>query len=400
MFLPIGDTPNPRITPYVTYLLIGVNVAVFLLLSLPLMVRQPDLNDPLLLDYLRILGVQGSISAQSVLEHISAYDLIVFRYGYRPAEPSLISLGTTMFLHAGWMHLLGNMLFLWIFGDNVEHRLGAFKYLLAYLATGVCATLFFAFFVPDSQVPLVGASGAVSGILGLYFLWFPRNQVKVFIFFIIIFQVVQIPARLVLGFYLLIDNLLPFLINGGGGGGVAHGAHIGGFVAGLGLAWTIDRGPGVLWRWQPTGRMGPEEERPSAAATERREPGVAEQISAWLQVGDLRRAASCYLNLKQRDERRQVNGEDVLQIGDFLLENKACDEALSVFRRFVSDRANDTRLARAYLGAGRALLDKPRCATSAYHYFLAALDVARDPDDRDAARSYLAAIEKARKRQD
>lgn len=400
MFLPIGDTPNPRTTPYVTYLLIGVNVAVFLLVSLPLIVRQPDLSDPRLLDYLRILGVQGSISAQAVLEHLSAYDLFVFRYGYRPAEPSLISLGTTMFLHAGWMHLLGNMLFLWIFGDNVEHRLGGFRYLLTYLATGVAATLFFAFFVPDSQVPLVGASGAISGILGLYFLWFPRNQVKVFIFFIIIFQIVQIPARLVLGFYLLIDNILPFLINGAGGAGVAHGAHIGGFVAGLGLAWIIDRGPDVLWRRQPNPRKAREDERQPAAATERRAPEVAEQISAWLQAGDLRRAASSYLSLTQREARRQVDGEDVLQIGEYLLENHACDDALSVFRRFVSDRTNDSRLARAYLGAGRALLGKPRCATSAYHYFLAALDVAREPGERETARTYLAAIETARARED
>ena len=80
-----------------------------------------------------------------------------------------------MFLHAGWTHLLGNMLFLWIFGDNLEARLGPAKYLAVYLGTGVAATLFFAVFQPDSYIPLVGASGAISGVLGCYFLWFPKN---------------------------------------------------------------------------------------------------------------------------------------------------------------------------------------------------------------------------------
>jgi membrane associated rhomboid family serine protease len=134
------------------------------------------------------------------------------------------------------------MLFLWIYGDNVENRLGRFGYLLAYIGSGVAATLFFAIFVPGSDVPMVGASGAISGVLGFYYLWFPRNQVKVFIFlFPFIMNTFLLPARLVLGLYLLLDNLIPFLVNSGTATGVAHGAHIGGFVAGLALAFGIDR---------------------------------------------------------------------------------------------------------------------------------------------------------------
>ncbi len=252
MFLPIGDTPNPRTTPHATWLLIGLNVAVFLFVTLPLSGSRVDLNDPLLLDYLRSIGASGSIPAEAILQQVSAYDLTVYQYGYRPGDPSLLSMFSAMFLHAGWMHLLGNMLFLWIFGDNVEHRLGPGRFLLAYLGTGVAATLFFALFAPGSQVPMIGASGAISGVLGLYFLWFPRNKVKVFVFFIIIFQVVKIPARLVLGFYLVVDNLLPFLLSGtGDGGGVAHGAHIGGFLGGLALAWGIDR---IYPAWRARGQ--------------------------------------------------------------------------------------------------------------------------------------------------
>ncbi|PNU19864.1 hypothetical protein C2E25_10560 [Geothermobacter hydrogeniphilus] len=392
MFLPIGDTPNPRSTPYATWLLIGLNVAVFLLVTLPLSGSRVDLNDPLLLDYLHSIGARGSIPVEAILQQVSAYDLTVFRFGYRPAAPSLLSMFSAMFLHAGWMHLLGNMLFLWIFGDNVEHRLGPVRFLLAYLATGVAATLFFAFFEPGSQVPMIGASGAISGVLGLYFIWFPRNKVKVFIFFIIIIQVVEIPARLVLGFYLLVDNLLPFLFAGAGGGGVAHGAHIGGFVGGLALAWGIDR---LLPAWKGRRLRGRE---PGPADTGDRGETVAEEIRRLLAEGHPGRAVSRYLSLETREQRRQVDGDQVLAIGDFLLAGGAHDEALSVFRRFIADRGNDSRLSRAYLGAGRALMHKPRCMTSAYHYFLGALDVAEDPSDIEAARRYIAAIQNPDKR--
>jgi membrane associated rhomboid family serine protease len=242
MLLPIGDTPNPPGRSYLTYLLIGLNLAVFLAISLPLTQAAPDLNDPLLFDYLRAVGGQGRISAQDILLQVSAYDQFVFRYGFRPTDPSLLTLFSSLFLHGGWMHLAGNMLFLWIFGDNVEYRLGRFGFLLTYLATGIAATLFFALFVPGSPVPLIGASGAISGILGCYFVWFPRNRIKTFVFlFPILMNTVLVPARLVLGFYLLIDNLLPFLLTPAGGSGVAHGAHIGGFFAGLAIAGGLDR---------------------------------------------------------------------------------------------------------------------------------------------------------------
>lgn len=242
MLLPIGDLPNPRRIPWATWLLMAANIAVYLLVTLPESFLRPDLNDPLLIDYLRILGQHDPRPLPELLGQVSAYELTVFRYGFRPAFPSPTSLFSSLFLHAGWLHLAGNMLFLYIFGDNVEDRLGSFRFLLVYLATGVAATLFFALFVPGSQVPLIGASGAISGVLGCYFLWFPRNQVKVFLFLFPFFvTTVLVPARLVLGFYLIVDNLLPFLVTATDGGGVAHGAHIGGFLAGMGMAAVAGR---------------------------------------------------------------------------------------------------------------------------------------------------------------
>ncbi|MBN2428663.1 MAG: rhomboid family intramembrane serine protease [Deltaproteobacteria bacterium] len=240
MFIPIGDSPNPPSRPYVTIALIALNVAVFILITMPLSRIRPDFNDPVLVEYVRNLGAHMDV--RYLLQNVSAYDLIIFKYGFRPSSPSLVALLTSLFLHGGFAHLAGNMLFLWIFGDNVEYRLGRLGFLLTYLAGGICATLFFALFAPGSSIPLVGASGAISAILGSYFIWFPHNQVKVFIFlFPILMTTVLIPAKIVLGFYLLVDNLLPFLLTAGQGTGVAHGAHIGGFLAGLALAYGLNR---------------------------------------------------------------------------------------------------------------------------------------------------------------
>ena len=244
MFLPLSDAPNPGGRPYVTYGLIALNVLVYLLVSLPLGSAPPDPDDPALPAYLQVVREQlpPGVSMRAVLNDLSAYDLYVFEHGYKPAAPQIPDLFYSLFLHGGFMHLVGNMLFLWIYGDNVEYRLGSLGFLFWYLATGVAATLFFALFSPGSSIPLVGASGAISGVLGFYFLWFPRNTVRMFVFLFPFFMnVVAVPARIVLGVYLILDNLLPFVLAGSDGGGVAHGAHIGGFVAGLAAAWIIDR---------------------------------------------------------------------------------------------------------------------------------------------------------------
>jgi len=241
VFIPISDYPPSRGAPWMTIALIVVNVAVYLLITLPLSAERPAPNDPLLAEYLRAIGsaLPPNVPLQAVLAEITRYDLFVFAHGFRPAAPSAADLFTAMFLHGGFLHLAGNMLYLWVYGDNVEHRLGPVWFLFWYLVTGAAATLFFTLFAWNAQVPLVGASGAISGVLGFYFVWFPFNTVRLFVF-LFPFYVgnLFLNARIVLGLYLVVDNLFPLLF-AGAGSPVAHGAHIGGFIAGMAVAWWM-----------------------------------------------------------------------------------------------------------------------------------------------------------------
>ncbi len=143
--------------------------------------------------------------------------------------PAWATLLTSMFLHGGFMHLAGNMLYLWIFGDNVEEVMGRGRFLVFYLLCGVAAGLTQALLDPGSKIPMVGASGAISGVLGAYFLLFPRANVKVLMF---PFGLVFVPALIVLGLWFLLQ-LLDGLRGPSGEGGVAFWAHVGGFVAGM-----------------------------------------------------------------------------------------------------------------------------------------------------------------------
>jgi membrane associated rhomboid family serine protease len=138
---------------------------------------------------------------------------------------------TSMFLHGGWMHLIGNMLYLWIFGNNVEDAMGHTRYVLFYLLCGIAAALAQALPNPQSTVPMIGASGAISGVLGAYLLLFPRAQVLVFIPLGFFSRAVHLPAIFVLGFWIVLQ-LINSAFAPAEGGGVAFGAHVGGFVAG------------------------------------------------------------------------------------------------------------------------------------------------------------------------
>jgi len=385
MFFPIGDTPNPPGRAYVTWVLVAVNVGIYLLVTLPAVYGKVNLQDPLLHEYLRIIGALGKVSARQVYEQLSAYDLLVFQYGFRPAEFSPVTLFSSLFLHGSFMHLAGNMLFLFIFGDNVEFRLGRLRFLLTYLACGIAATLFYALFAAESQVPLIGASGAISGVLGCYFLWFPRNRVRCFIFlFPFIMTSIYLSARLVLGFYLLIDNLLPFLFVPSTSSGVAYGAHIGGFLGGLGIALGADQ----YYRFRRGWSRPAKTESPSLASLQ--------QICPSVLSGDLAGASDCYLNIESRDQRLQVDSADALAVGNYLLSEERSQEALHVFRRFIAERQSDERIDQAYLGAGKALLQQPRYQTSAYHYFLSAIDLARSEQLAAEARMQLRLIEQQR----
>lgn len=171
--------------------------------------------------------------------------LVVFSFGaipyeithgvavYRPVHiPTSLTLFTSMFVHGGFLHLAGNMLYLWIFGNNVEDRMGRFRFLVFYFICGLAAVFTHIFISPDSRVPMVGASGAISGVLGAYLLLFPRARVLTVIPIFFFVRVVYLPAALLIGFWILVQVVNGF-VSLKVEGGVAWFAHIGGFVAGL-----------------------------------------------------------------------------------------------------------------------------------------------------------------------
>jgi len=210
--LPIGDERVHGPAPLVTFGLIALNVLAFLV----------ELTQP---------------SEAALQSFIQAWGVVPREYSLARDLPPTIplpfwsTLVTSMFLHGGWMHLGGNMLYLWIFGDNLEKVMGAVRFLTFYLACGVAASLAHIFFGSGSSIPAVGASGAISGVLGGYLVLFPRNRVRV----LTRGGIAHVPAIVVLSFWIVIQ-----MINGIGSmaattetAGVAYMAHIGGFVAGL-----------------------------------------------------------------------------------------------------------------------------------------------------------------------
>ncbi len=391
MVLPIGDAPNPRGVPVVTYLLIAANVAVYLLVTLPLGERRPAANDPALHEYVRVMShaVANRAQLQQVLTSVSAYDLVVFRWGFRPAAPSAADLFTCMFLHAGFLHLFGNMLFLWIYGDNVEHRLGPVRYLCWYLGTGIAATLFHMLGASGSEIPLVGASGAISGILGFYFVWFPRNRVRLlWLLPPFLMQVFEVPARIVLGIYLVLDNLLPYLIVSSDAG-VAHGAHIGGFLAGLAAAWVMDRR-------EVTVRPG--EFADALEVSLREEPQWRARIAGAIDQGRMEEAAVEYFEVPAHASRGLLTPERSMALARWLQEHRHLEAALAVARRHMRDFPNGPGLAEAHLLAGQVLLESQQ-PTPAYQHFLAVLDAGSDGAMAAAARAGIASVERLQKRQ-
>ncbi|MBK9139389.1 MAG: rhomboid family intramembrane serine protease [Verrucomicrobia bacterium] len=383
MILPLSDAPNPKGAPIVTWSLIALNVLIFVLISWPLSQQPADPNDPLLREYLTTVRevLPSGVSVRDVLRNTSAYDLYTFQHGFRPAQPELRDLFTSLFLHGGLAHLLGNMLFLWIYGDNVEYRLGRLRYLFYYLLTGVAATLFYSLFAPNSKLPLVGASGAISGVLGFYFIWFPKNTVRLFVFLFPFFMnVIQVSARFVLGIYLVLDNLLPFVLtHGSQGGGVAHGAHIGGFIAGLLIA---------LLRNRRETMAAPKEYRPSRKAP----PAPLDEVADALERGDMAGAASAYFALPPEQTRRLLTPAEMLALGDWLAANGHPDAALTMYRRLLRDYPRGPGLAEAHTGAGWVQLEAKGQVAAAYQHFMEALDLDPAPETFTRARAGLDAV--------
>ena len=240
--IPVGDDANPRGGfPIVNLAIIGVNIAVFVLLQLP--------SDAFTMGFsaipFEITHGKDLVGAVGVILPDGSRGVIVEAPGPSPIWLTLI---TSTFMHGGWAHLLGNMLFLYIFGDNVEESFGPLLYLAFYLVVGVIASLTHVLFNPESVIPSLGASGAISGVLAGYLILFPNNRVTVISFITFIPFRYQVPAIVMIGIWALLQ-----FVNGFGSiavseqtSGVAYMAHVGGFIAGLVLTFLlrpfIDRG--------------------------------------------------------------------------------------------------------------------------------------------------------------
>jgi rhomboid family protein len=209
--IPLRDINPRRRFPLVTLILILLNVAVFI--------------------YELLLPSENALNS------------MMFTWGLVPArlmqlEPqAIVTIFTSMFIHSGFMHIIGNMLYLWIFGDNIESALGSLRFIVFYLLCGVGAALGQVLMGPGSEIPMIGASGAISGVLGAYLLLYPRAEVETLIFLGIFVRLVRLPALVVLGMW-IVTQLISSLASLGAtaAGGVAVFAHVGGFVMGLVLA--------------------------------------------------------------------------------------------------------------------------------------------------------------------
>ncbi len=228
---PIRDhNPSGR-TPYVTLALIALNVIVF-------------------------LATYVSASDWDLARTYATWGMVPGRLMAGQGYETLI---THMFLHGGWMHILGNMLFLWIFGDNLEDLLGHVRFLLFYIVSGLAAAALQIAPDPMSPVPMVGASGAIAGVMGGYLLMFPKARVDVLVIIIIFFRIFTLPAWVILGLWLGIQ-VFSGLATPTDAGGVAYWAHVGGFAAGLVLMVPVWRRRGAQGYWQETQGQPPHAE--------------------------------------------------------------------------------------------------------------------------------------------
>ncbi len=175
---------------------------------------------------------------------------LLFTYGVVPAQLQLLTVFTSMFLHGGWLHFLGNMLYLWIFGDNVEDRLGHGRFVLFYLACGAAAALAHVWVNPASRVPTIGASGAIAGVMGAYFVLYPNSRVLALVPLVIIFEVIEVPAIVFLGIWFVMQffsGVGSLAETGARMGGVAFWAHVAGFLSGVAGVLVLKKPSRTRW---------------------------------------------------------------------------------------------------------------------------------------------------------
>ena len=227
MVMPLRDDDTDRHTvPVVTYVLIAINVIVWLI---ELGLGEKFINGFSTVPY-EISHNTDLVGTKTVEAGGQSIPITL----YPGPTPIYLTLLTAMFMHASWMHIIGNMLYLWIFGDNIEDRLGHGKFVVFYLISGLVASAAHILVGTESVIPSLGASGAIAGVLGAYLVLFPKRKVKV----LMLRQIVHMPAFMVLGLWILLQVFGQFSVTGEGGG-VAYMAHIGGFVAGVVLIFLL-----------------------------------------------------------------------------------------------------------------------------------------------------------------
>ncbi len=223
--IPLKDYNPTRTFPFLTIALIVLNIAVFI---------QDRLTGHL--EKVLVRTGEGVVATTQFVGGLSVhFALVPARLMVHPAL-EWQTVFTSMFLHGNWLHIGSNMLYLWIFGNNIEDALGRIRFLLFYFACGAAAAAAQIFSDPHSTIPMVGASGAIAGVLGAYLLLFPRARVLTLVPIFIIFTTVELPAYLIIGYWALIQFLNAYWLEDGGmlrGGGVAYFAHVGGFTAGI-----------------------------------------------------------------------------------------------------------------------------------------------------------------------
>lgn len=224
--IPLKDDNPTETVPFVNYGLIAANVVVFIYML-----------------------YMGPAAAERLVLHYSVRPIEFFGPESHPGLQAYTAVLTSMFLHGGILHLAGNMLFLWIFGDNIEDYLGHVKYLFFYVACGVAAVFAHGLTHSGSNLPMLGASGAISGVLGAYLILFPRAGVWTFFFFIFFWQIIKVPAVVIIGLWIVVQAVNGILTYDKAGAGVAWFAHLGGFIAGIVLIFILkDMAGRKAWR--------------------------------------------------------------------------------------------------------------------------------------------------------
>ena len=246
---PIRDDNPHYTTPYVTYGIIALNLLAWAF-------AQGMGSEPSLSRSVCTLGLTPG-ELLNTLPPGTAFPVGPGTYCVLSDSTSAYTLITSMFMHGGWMHLLGNMWFLWIFGNNVEDSMGHVRFAVFYLLCGLAAAAGQILSDPESAIPMVGASGAIGGVMGAYIVLYPRVHVHMFVFLGFIVTTIAVPAVFMLGYWLLIQVIGGFASIGAHGGGTAFWAHVGGFAAGALLVWVF-KGPAMVNRhpyygWQQKG---------------------------------------------------------------------------------------------------------------------------------------------------